>query len=145
MVVTAVSGQLFELMFRPSPAKLGDRSGIQTTTATIHFDPMVPDDGASAEARLRQLEPSIRAELEERWKAGPAGADGLLDREEVYTADLDDASYLVLARLADSMVLARIDPPDRGVRRYANTGELVGEYLTLASALMTGSPDDRPD
>jgi hypothetical protein len=136
VVVTAVLGHVFQLAFRPSPNRLGDRSRLVTTTVMLHADPMIPDDGASTEARLAGLEPALRADLESRWADGTAEADGLLGRDEVYTIDLDDGTYLMLAQLEDTtMLVARVDPQGPGVRRFDTDGELVGEHPSLSDAL----------
>jgi hypothetical protein len=42
----------------------------------------------------------------------------------------------VLAQLDDtSHLLARLDPPRRGVRRFDSDGELIGEYDHLTDAM----------
>ena len=132
----AVRGHLFQLAFRPSPKKLGDRSAIQVTTVTIHVDPMLPDEGESVQVRLQRLDPALRSALEARWDAGSAEADGLLGPEEIYTIDLEDGTCLVLAQLEDAtMLVATVDPPRSGVRRFDTDGDLVGEHPSLTEAL----------
>ncbi len=111
VVVTAVLGHVFELAFRPSPKKLGDLARLEVVRVTVHADPMLPDEGAGTEARLAGLDPVLRADLETRWADGSAASDGLLARDEVYTVDLDDGTYLMLGQLDDTTMVARAGRP----------------------------------
>ena len=135
-VVAGSAGHLFELLFRPAPKRLGPRSAIEVTKVTILADPMLPDAGDPAEARLADLDPDLRAELETLWASGSADALAVLGRNELYTVNLPDAECLMLGQLDDATVLvAAIDPRRPGVRRYEPDGEVIGEYRTMADAL----------
>jgi hypothetical protein len=69
------------------------------------------------------------------WRR-PDRSVGLIQREDLYSIDLDDGTYLVLARLDDtSHLFARLDPPGPGVRRFDSGGELIGEYDHLTDAM----------
>jgi hypothetical protein len=140
VVVRAVTGHVFELTFRPSPKKLGDRRRLEVTHVTIHADPMLPDDGASAELRLADLDPDLRKDLERRWANGSAASDGLLGRDEVYPVELEDGTYLMLGQLVDTTMLgAPIEPRGGGVRRFDPGGALESEHASLAEAISAAS------
>jgi hypothetical protein len=141
VVVHAVKGHIFQLAFRPAPRQLGDPDEIVVTDVMLHADVMLPDDGAAVEAIVASLDAALRSELEERWASGTAAADGLLDREELYSTDLEDGTYMLLGLLPDQSVLvAPIDPSGPGVRRYEPEGELLGVHPTLADALAHHGP-----
>ena len=60
----------------------------------------------------------------------------LIAPDDLYSIDLDDGTYLVLAQLDDtSHLLARLDSPGPGVRRFDSDGELIGEYDHLTDAM----------
>ena len=140
VVFNAVGGQLFEVRFNPKPRALGPRDQIASTRATLHADPMVPHAGATARDYLARIDPRLRAELEQAWER-PDPSMALAVRDELYSIDLDDGAYLVLAQLEDtSFVVARLDDPGRGVRRFEPDGELIGEYGHLTDEFA-----ERPD
>lgn len=135
-VVHAVGGHVFQLAFHPPPKQLGDPASIVVTETTIHAEVMFPDDGAAHEAIVGSLDAAIRTELEEHWAGGTADAKGLLTREQLYTTDLEDGSFLLLGLLVDGSVLvAPIDPAGPGVRRYALEGPLLGTHGTVEEAI----------
>jgi hypothetical protein len=139
-VVSAVWGHIFQLSFTPSPKGLGDQRAIVAERVTLHVDPMIPDDGASALRRLDLLDPVIRAELESIWAQAGSESRLLSGPEELYTIDLDDGIYLVLTQLDDtSYLVAPVDPPGAGVRRYWPDGDSIRTYSTVREALATGA------
>src|SRR5204863_397970 len=72
-------------------------------------------------------------------RGGPPVA-GLFGRDGLYTINLPDGDYLMLAELDDGTTLvAPIDPRRPGVRRYEPNGDLIGEFATLAEALTAAS------
>jgi hypothetical protein len=135
VVFHAVDGHLFQLRFSPKPAALGPHHGITATHTTLHADPMVREAGATTRDYLDRLDPAVRADLEDAWSR-PDRSVGLIARDHLHSIDLDDGTYLVLAQLDDtSHLLARLDPPRRGVRRFDSDGELIGEYDHLTDAM----------
>jgi hypothetical protein len=134
VVVHAVNGHLFQLRFSPRPATLGPAAEITVTKATIHADPMAPDAGATTRDYLERIDPGVRAELEDVW-ARPETAAGLAKPDELYSIDLDDGAWLVLAQLDDtSFLVARLDPPGPGFRRFEPDGEIIADYDHLGDA-----------
>jgi hypothetical protein len=128
--VSAVEGWLFMLEFRPGPRKIGAPDEIRVTGATVLVDPMVPDAGPTS--RVAELDPAVRAELEQIGGDKPDWAVSLADPDEMYTITLDDGVFMVIAQLPDTdFLVARVDPPGPGIRRYETDGELVAEYGTV--------------
>ena len=96
---------------------------------------MVREAGATTRDYLERLDPAVRADLEDAWSR-PDRSVGLIARDDLHSIDLDDGTYLVLAQLDDtSHLLARLDPPRPGVRRFDSDGELIGEYDHLTDAM----------
>lgn len=132
----AVDGNLFELVFSPSPKKLGKPDAIVTTGVKLHADPMQVATADSGHPDLLLLELSLRAELDGIWRRRPAWATSVMDPNEVYLVDVDGTTYLVLAQLPDTTYVAgRIDPPVPGVVRFEPEGDHVGQYATLTEAI----------
>ena len=132
--VSAVDGWLFMLEFRPGPRKIGSPDDIRVTKTTVLVDPMIPEPPASS--RLDELHPAVRAELEQSRVEAPDWAAVLAAPEEMYSINLEDGIFLVLAQLPDTdFVVARIAPPGPGVRRYDTDGDLVGEFATVQEAV----------
>jgi hypothetical protein len=133
VVIHVVTGHVFELDFRPSPSRLGERSSIYTTGMTLHLDPMIPDGGSVARRLLASLDRATRAEFE----ALIAGGNGpLMGADDVYSIHLDDGEYLMLAQLADtSLVVAPIEPARPSVRRLWPDGDPIGDYPHIRAAL----------
>lgn len=135
-VVSAVWGQVFQLSFTPSPRRLGDQRAIIAERVALHVDPMIPDDGASTQRRLELLDPATRSELESIWAAGGSESRLLSGPDELYIIDLDEGSFLVFGQLDDtSYLVAPVDPPQPGVRRYWTDGEPIRTYSTVREAL----------
>lgn len=135
VVVHVVKGHIFELNFRPSPKRLGDRSSIRTTGITFHGDPMIPDDGAGARRLLDSLHDQTRTEYAALLAETPA-ADFLLGLDDVYSIHLDDGEYLMLAQLPDtSFVVAPTHRKRAGVRRFWPDGEPIAAYDSIRAAL----------
>jgi hypothetical protein len=136
VTVTAVHGLVAVYTFRPAPRDLGSRASILVTDTTLHVDPMKPDDGGSVRARLDELAPSIRAELEAAWAERPDWASAIVEPDGTYRIDLDDGTYLVLAQLEDTtFIVAATDPPRQVIRRYDPDGDLVGEFASVRAAV----------
>ena len=135
VVFHAVSGHLFQLSFSPKPRALGPRDEITAVRTTLHADPMVPDAGGTTRDYLERLDPGVRAELEDAWSR-PDRSIGLAAPDDLYSIDLEDGTYLVLAQLDDtSQLVVRLDPPGPGLRRFDSDGELIGEYDHLSDAM----------
>jgi hypothetical protein len=132
--VSAVDGWFFMLEFRPGPRKIGSADEIRVTRTTVLADPMTPETPAAS--RLDELDSAVRAELEQIQVDRPDWAAALAAPDEMYSIDLDDGIFLVLAQLPDTdFVVARIEPPGPGIRRYDTDGDLVGEYATVQEAV----------
>jgi len=145
VTLSAVDGWLFMLEFRPGPRKVGSTGDIEVVDATIHVDPMAPDVASS---RLVELDMSVRIELDRVHRRRPAWATTLALPGEMYTINLDDGVFLVLAQLPDTdFVVARVDPAGPGIRRYDTDGDLVGEYDSIQAAVEgeTGYEQPRAD
>jgi hypothetical protein len=140
VTIDAVRGQVFQLTFSPSPKRLGDRRAIRVTHVTLHADPMAPDDGRPALERLASLDGGTRTEYD--LLTGDKAP--LFGPDETYSVHLDDGEYLVLAQLDDTtFVSAPIEPPRAGIRRFSPDGDPVGDYPTIAAALVdTGIHDE---
>jgi hypothetical protein len=135
-VVSVVLGHVFQLSFTPSPKRLGDQRAIVAERVTLHVDPMTRDDGASARRRLDLLDPAIHAELESIWAEAGPDSRLLSGPEDLYAIDLDEGSFLVLSQLGDtSYLVAPVDPPHPGVRRYRPDGDPIRTYPTVREAL----------
>jgi predicted DNA-binding WGR domain protein len=140
-VVTAVGGHLFEIRFRPRPKALGDKRSIIAGAVTLHVDPMQPDTSEPGAARLAELQPAIRVELERIW-ASSAGTP-LLRPEELYSIGLSDGDYVVLGQLPDTTFLvAPTEPGQPRVYRYDPGGDRTGSYGSIAAALESVEPDE---
>lgn len=138
VTVSAVDGWLFMLEFRPAPKKIGSPREIGVVGATIHADPLVVDDVVST--RLVDLDWTVRLELERVLAEKPEWATSLSGPQDMYRVNLDDGEFMVLAQLPDTdFVVARLDPPGPGIRRYDTDGDLIGEYETVQAALEDGS------
>ena len=131
-----VRGHVFQISFKPRPRDLGTLKAIDVTSVTVHADPMVEREDAGIEERLADLDPATRSELEAMWADGTAEAAGLARREEVFRIGLEDGDHLVIAQFEDTTYLvAPIDPPGTGVRRYSPDGDLEGTYPDVRSAI----------
>jgi hypothetical protein len=136
VTVSAVDGWLFMLEFRPAPKKIGSPGQIDVVGATVHADPLNPDDSAST--RLADLDWTVRHELERAFAEKPDWAASLSDAEGMYRVNLDDGEFMVLAQLPDTdFVVARLDPPGPGIRRYDTDGDLIGQYETVQAAVQS--------
>jgi hypothetical protein len=137
-----VDGWLFMLEFRPGPRKMGSAREIEVVDATILVDPMVPD---AASSRLVELDMSVRVELDRVLRGKPAWAGTLATPGEMYTINLDDGVFMVLAQLPDThYVVARVDPAGPRIRRYDTDGELVGEYDSIQAAVEGATGHEQP-
>jgi hypothetical protein len=137
--VHVVLGHLFQITFKPRPKELGDVRRLRVETATVHVDPMIPAVDLGIEQRLEGLDAAVRAELDAMWADGSADRLGLSSPSEIYRAQREDGEYLLLAQLDDTTFLvAPIDPPGPGVKRFEPDGELLGEYHDVRSALSNG-------
>jgi len=134
--VLIVLGHLFQIAFKPSPKRLGAPRAIRVEGVTIHSDPMVRAVDAAVEDRLAAFEAGLRAELESMWADGSADRFGLASPAETYRIQLEDGDHIVLAQLDDtSYLVAPVDPPRPGVRRFWPGGELVREYPDVHAAV----------
>jgi hypothetical protein len=131
-----VSGHLFQIAFTSEPKHLGDPRALEVVAATIHADPMGPAVDPGITHRLDDLDTALRAELESMWATKSADDVGLASPADTYRIHLSDGTFLVLAQLGDtSFLVAPIDPPRPGVRRYWPDGELSREYPDMRSAI----------
>lgn len=122
---------------KPSPRDLGSRDEIAAVDTTLHVDPMLADDGTALRQRLADLEPTLREELQRIWADRPSWAASVGAPEDLYTIDLEDGTFLVIAQLEDTTyVVAGVDPPRSGVHRYEAEGDLIGEYATVREAVV---------
>lgn len=137
--VSAVDGWFFMLEFRPGPKKVGAPGEIRVTKTTVLVDPMIPAPAVSS--RLDELDPAVRSELEQGQLDQPDWASWLTEPDKAYTINLDDGVFMVLAQLPDTdFIVARVEPPGSGVRRYDTDGDLVGEFATIQEAVVTSAP-----
>ncbi len=134
-VIHVVRGHIFEVDFRPSPKRLGERSSIRTTGITLHADPIIPDDGAGAGRLLATLDGRTRAEYE-AIVAENSGTSVLSGLDDLYSIHLDDGEYLMLAQLPDTrFVVAPTHPKGVGVRRFWPDGDPIMYYPNIRAAL----------
>jgi hypothetical protein len=134
--VYVVLGHLFQITFGEKPHGLGKSAALRVGSVTIHVDPMNPAVDPGITNRLDDLDAALRAELESMWATKLADDVGLASPADTYHIQLSDGTFLVLAQLVDtSFLVAPIDPPRSGVRRYWPDGELSREYADMRSAI----------
>jgi hypothetical protein len=131
--ISAVKGHVFQIVFRPPPGELGDPRSIGVVGVTLHSDPMQSVRNDVAAELLRRMPGKFRSELETLWDM--QSAPRLITREELYTFELDDGTYLMLGQRSDTDYVAlRLDPPEGIVRRIEVNGEVTGRYTSIAEA-----------
>jgi len=137
--VSVVLGHLFQVSFRPPPKELAGagRRGIVVEAVTIHADPMIPTDGG-IEARLAELDPGLRAELESMWADGSAADSGVARTSEIYRIGLADGDRMVLWQDDATFLVALIEPARPGVLRVSPDDGVLAEYPDLRTALTDG-------
>jgi hypothetical protein len=134
--VHVVQGHLFNVIFRPSPKRLGERGKITAARVRVQADPMAASVGNFADDLVARLDPEVRRELEAAWLSRASWAAQLMERDEIYSIDLDDGAYMMLSQLDDtSFVVARLDWTGPVVRKFAPDGELLGDYRSPRDAL----------